>query len=98
MAEIRGVFLDAFTETGRQSSLLEHDTEKHFFSTMYARSQSLLSQHFSMHLAMVLASLTTVKLLLWIPFGRSLSFVILLCLHLRSFGSGGIAGASLDSE
>lgn len=51
-----------------------------------------------MHLAMVLASLTIVKLFLWTPFGRSLSFVMLLCLHLRSFGSGGMAGASLDSE
>lgn len=47
---------------------------------------------------MVLTSLTTVKLFLWTPFGRSLSFVMLLCLHLRSFGSGGMAGASLDSE
>ncbi len=27
IAEIRGDFLDAFTDTGRQSSLLEHDTE-----------------------------------------------------------------------
>ena len=47
---------------------------------------------------MVLTSLTTVKLFLWTPFGKSLSFVMLLCLHLRSFGSGGMAGASLDSE
>jgi hypothetical protein len=65
---------------------------------MYAKSQSLLSQHFSMHLAMVLASLTIVKLFLWTPAGRSLAFVMLLCLHLRAFGSGGMAGASLDSE
>lgn len=65
---------------------------------MYAKSQSLLSQHVSMHLAMELASLTIVKLFLWTPFGRSLSFVMLLCLHLRSFGSGGMVGALLDSE
>lgn len=47
---------------------------------------------------MVSASLTTVKLFLWTPFGRSLSFVMLLCLHLRFFGAGGMAGASVDSE
>ena len=47
---------------------------------------------------MELAPLTIVKLFLWTPFGKSLSFVMLLCLHLRSFGSGGMVGASLDSE
>lgn len=50
-----------------------------------------------MHFAMLSASLTSVKLLLCIPPSRSLLLVMLLCLHLRSFGSGGMAGALLVS-
>ena len=50
-----------------------------------------------MQFAMLSASLTRVKLPLCIPLGRSLLLVMLLCLHLRFFGSGGMAGALLVS-